>query len=134
MILECLESPGRRPSRPRLGYLRAPNLEQQALDAVHSHVAPAVNPDPMDLQGITQYEVSEEFFSSDMGVESTLDLARLYENTSNGFDTWGVALSRYLRTKTQRPSDSSGSGHAREAIGHSGRGRLRQAARAPLRL
>lgn len=45
---------------------RASNLEEQALDAVHSHFAPAVEPYMRDLERIAQHEVSGEFFSSDM--------------------------------------------------------------------
>jgi hypothetical protein len=44
---------------------RLPNLEQQALAAIHDHVDPTVEPAAEDLQRLAQHEVTDAFFSSD---------------------------------------------------------------------
>ncbi len=45
---------------------RAQNLEQQALDAIHDHADPRVEPASDALRQITTFEVSDRFFSSDI--------------------------------------------------------------------
>lgn len=45
---------------------RAPSLEQQALEAIHDHVDPRVEPSPDTLRLLAAYEISDRFFSSDV--------------------------------------------------------------------
>src|SRR5262245_2176875 len=45
---------------------RVPTLEQQALDAVHDHAEPAVEPAIGALKQIAAFQISERFFSSDI--------------------------------------------------------------------
>jgi len=43
---------------------RAPDLEQQALNAIHDHFASTVKPQAADLQRIAQHQLTDPFFSS----------------------------------------------------------------------
>jgi cytochrome c peroxidase len=45
---------------------RVPDLEQQALAAVHDHVDPTVEPNAKDLQRVAQYQITQDFLSSDV--------------------------------------------------------------------
>lgn len=63
-IPELLNTPALDPMLMSDG--RAPDLEQQALAAVHDHVNPTVELNANDLQHVAKYEVTEDFFSSDV--------------------------------------------------------------------
>jgi cytochrome c peroxidase len=45
---------------------RAASLEQQALDAIHDHAEPRVEPAPDALRRIAAFEIGDRFFSSDV--------------------------------------------------------------------